>query len=248
MKSLKKRLGVLTVIASIALTALSTSAAPARGVYRASDCRTETAAVPIPRETAQEQLPPGFQAGMGAASQGEFPYVYFESVVCGKDHDAPTLTKAIAYLWSTPPSKYQTSGSGARFILSAAIGGRDAPRFERALCAQDVFSGGDISQVEHFKTPDGAAIETTVVSDGLSATWDTATATIQTDVTRATRSFYKTDHGIGFFDAAELIDIHALGTATIRFDKPFLDLPQASGGPAMTMDTELVFPTQKCSK
>jgi hypothetical protein len=88
----------------------------------------------------------------------------------------------------------------------------------------------------------------TVASEGLSASWDSATATIQTDVSRATRSFYKTDRGIGFYDSAELIDLHALGSATIRFDKPFLDLPQASGGPAMTMDTDLMFPTQKCSK
>lgn len=244
---MRSRSAIVLVVMSLALSGVPAFAVPAKKPTRIEECRSRSVAIPIPREKAQQALPPGFQSGFGAASQDDVPYVYFESFTCG-DAAAPKLAIASSYLWVVPPRRYQSGGPGARFILSAVIGGTEARRIENAACVTDVFSYGDITQVDHVETVDAAATETNVVSDVLSASWTTTTGTWLTDGARSTRWFYGTDKGVGFFDLIEVIDLLRMGSGAIRFDKPFFELPPAAGGPSLAVEGEVIVPNRKCSE
>ena len=243
-----KRLLVFITAASLIVPGVSADAMPAGKDYR-TRCQTLSATVPVTREQAQSYLPPGFRSMQGSADQEEVPYVYISSFVCGEDLASPSLTMAAAGLLAQPPKRYQMGDSGANFVLAATIGGPEAQRFETSYCLEDLFvDGGEIAQAEHAKSVDVLAGQSTVASEVLSLTMETGTVTIMAGEPSTTRWFYEGDNGVEFFDWWEIRDYVRLGSGTVRFDQPFLDLPLAAAGPALAEEGQLVIPARKCAR
>lgn len=236
----------------LATVLLGVSGLPAQAVAAGRDlrfeCRTLSSTVPITRERAQEELPPGFELAPGpSAEQNEVVWLWITSSVCGKDPSAPTLSMARAWL------AVKADGYGdARFILAATADGPQARRFQKRLRLEDLFIEGEIAMTEESVSDEvvtGSTAHTsgvTVVSDVLSTTLRQSTAGMPLPQGSSVRWLFETSHGVEFFDSYSFGPPLRMGAGVVRFDQPFLSLPLIGSGPSLAGEGVMGFPNRGC--
>lgn len=234
-----KTLTGMAVAAAVAAACLAPSVASAARPrsFELTDCSEHTAFFPIPRAQGEGYVPEGFETAPAPADNENLTNFYVTSWVCG-DPDAPTLELALTHLVVHPPKDASTTN---HYLLDVVAEGPAAPTLRKVTCVRVESAAIDVAgeAVVSPLGPQGSVTATSVTADSVSASFTVGAERTSGWGSEDVRWFF--DDGKRFFDSSAALLFWGIGSSSVAFPKPYLDLPPAAAGASKHAVGDLTF-------
>ena len=215
--------------AAAALVVASLAAPAAAGRARSlelTDCSEHTAFFSIPRSQAREHVPAGFEPLAAPADNENLTNFYVTSWICG-DPDDPALELALTHLVVAPPRDASASN---HYLLDVVAEGPAAASLRKVACVPAEAAAIEVTG-ESARSPLGpqaAVAATSVTADSVSASFTVSAERTSGWGSEDVRWFF--GDGKRFFDSSSALLFWGIGSSSVAFPEPYLDLPPAAAG------------------
>lgn len=233
---LSKRIAVAAVAAALLAPSPASAARPRS--LTIDDCHEHTAFFPIPSSQARTYLPAGFEPLAAPADNENLTNFYVTSITCGET-EAPSLELVMAHLAVDPPA--DAGPSSNHYLLGLGIEGPGAAQFRKTTCTPAEGAAIDVTD-EAVRLPLGphaGVAATSVAADFLSARFTVSAERSSGWGSENVRWFF--GDGAKFFDSSSALLFWGIGSSSVAFTQPYLDLPPAAAGASKQAIGEYTF-------
>lgn len=220
-----KRIAVAAVAVALLAPSPVSAARPRASTFE--DCHEHTAFFPIPSSQAATYLPAGFEPVAAPADNENLTNFYVTSITCG-DPEAPQLELALTHLVVAPPA--DAGPVSNHYLLGLGVEGPGAAPFRKTTCTPAEGAAIEVTD-EAVRLPLGphaGVAATTVAADFLSARFTVSAERSSGWGSEDVRWFF--GDGKRFFDTSSALLFWGIGSSSVAFLQPYLDLPPGAAG------------------
>ena len=239
MRHLKGLAGCAAALAvAAALVAPSPAVAGRPRSLELTDCYEHTAFFPIPKDQGRTHVPAGFEPASAPADNENLTNFYVTSFVCG-DPEKPRLELVLTHLVVDSPE--ELAAASAHYVVDMGIEGPAAAGFRKLTCAPAEGAAIDVTNetVRSPLGPQAGAAVTSVAADFASATFAVSAERTSGWGSEDVRWFF--GDGARFFDSSSALLFWGIGSSTVAFQEPYLDLPPAASGASKHAVADITF-------
>lgn len=240
MRQMKGLAGCAAALAvAAALVAPSPAVAGRPRSIEATDCHEHTAFFPIPKDQARAHVPAGFEPASAPADNENLTNFYVTSFVCGDPED-PALELVLTHFVVDPPKEIAGPVSN-HYLVDLGIEGSAASAWRRITCAPAEGAAIDVTRqgVASSIGPQAGVAATSVAADFMSATFTVSAERTSGWGSEDVRWFH--GDGAKFFDSHSALMFWGIGSSSVAFSQPYLDLPPAAAGASKHAIADVTF-------